>query len=1074
MKISKLMAIWGCFLVLENANATLSFSNDLSKFILLNDTSEIRIKSTGIYDNQDLGITNNLNRIDLVNSTNNVIIMDSDFELAEGFLSSVTCTVQGNGYSMIMNGDLTIPEMTTLKITSSLLIEGNGHTLFIDNFAQILTDTHATLTLRNLILRNSTNTSEKPAIEANGSDSKITFDGVEIKFNDDFWFKRGSLFFNNNVLYSGGSKFLYGSAQSSYIMPNSTLLFDKGTTFFYNPATTSNQLIVQQDPTSTIYFDGATLQTTPTGLSLINGQMFFENQINFDVGTEFNTSVFRLNQNDSGLSLRSLEWDFSGQFLAASGQTTGLNTNQIKIYQLNSTNLSQLDAVTYGPLSSSVNSAVWSSDGQYLAVGGSGAGIAGGFSNNDSLRIYYLNPATLTLNPVASVDFGSTATIKTIDWGGLDNRYLAVGGTGALPVGGFGNNDNLRIYYFDAFQNKLNAVTSYNFGDSVNSAQWDFSGSYLAVGGFQTSGSCRLNLFTFNPVTNALSLFDDKNFGVTSDTSINSIAWTSESQFLAVGGGSYSSAMTSTQNLIIYQFNPSNPVPLSFLTSANSVETTSTSYIQIQNLKWSSDNQLLLSSGINPISGNWSSDIYVFDSSSNIKLSELKQMSHASALVQYAAAWNPNVNLFATSSDNFININSLVGLSPKLVSNKDYTNYYSNVSTGTDGVYSMDWHPGGDYLAVAGQSAGAVGGFSNSDEIRIYRFGGGTESLHAAISSRYGQRVCAASWRPDGDYLAVGGINPTYAAGGFNNTDQVRIYGFTNNSLSPAISVSLGSSSAELYSMAWHPSGRYLALGCYNSEATGGFLAGVNLRIYSFDGTILTPIVGYDFGSATRTPAGMHWSPDGKYLAVGTCDGRPTSEPVTGNGLRIFEFQNDNSLVSRATWNTSGAVLSVNWEFDNRFIAVTYNNTTFKILYFTGSSIQEMKSWGDANFKNTDVKFSPDGKKIAYTAKNGASNNFGYLSIDDVALKNESFNFQKISGIFNLWSAAWRPDSKYLAVGAYNVGAGAQQISVFKVENLININRDSAEGLSIGNLVDANVLGNGLIIVNGVMEYAAE
>ena len=126
------------------------------------------------------------------------------------------------------------------------------------------------------------------------------------------------------------------------------------------------------------------------------------------------------------------------------------------------------------------------------------------------------------------------------------------------------------------------------------------------------------------------------------------------------------------------------------------------------------------------------------------------------------------------------------------------------------------------------------------------------------------------------------------------------------------------------------------------------------------------------------------------------------------------------------------------------------------------------------SFNNTDVRFSPDGKKIAHTAKNGASNNFGYLSIDDIALENESFNFQKISGIFNLWSLAWRPDSKYLAIGAYNVGENAQQISVFKVENLININRDSAKGLSIGNLVDANVLGNALIIVNGVMEYAAE
>lgn len=1074
MKILKLVAVLGCFLALNDANATLTFSNDMSKFILLNDTSEIRIKNTGTYDNQDLGITNNLNKIDLVTSTSNLIVMDSDFELAEGFLSSISCTVQGNGYSMIMNGDLTVPEMTTLKITSSLLIEGNGHTLFIDNFAQILTDTHATLTLRNLILKNAVNTPGKPPIAANGNDSKITLDGVEVEFTDDFWFKRGSLFFNNNVLYSGGSKFLYSSLQPSYVMPGSTLLFDKGTTFFYNPANTNNGLIIQQDPTAALYFDGSTLQTTPTGLNLQNGKMFFENQINFDVGTEFNTSVFRLNQNDVSISLRSLDWDFSGQYLAVSGQVTGVNTNQIKYYQLNSTNLALLGTIKYGPLSSIVYSAVWSPDGQYLAVGGSGAGVVPGFNNNDNLRIYYFDPATLTLNPVASVDFGITGTITSVDWGGLDDRYLAIGGTGAAVTGGFGNTNNLRIYHFDASQNKLNAVTSYNYGSSVNSAKWDFSGSYLAVGGFQTSGSCRLNLFAFDPVSNSLSLFDNKNFGIASDTSINSIAWTSESQFLAVGGGSFSSYTTSTQNLIIYQFNPANPTPLTFLTSANPVETTSTSYIQIQNLKWSSDNQLLLYSGINPGSGNWSSDIYVFDSSSNIKLSELKQMSHASGSNQYAAAWNPGNNLFVTSLSNLLNINSLVGLSPKLVSNQDYTTYYSTVSTGTNGVYSMEWHPGGNYLAVAGQSAGPVGGFSNTDEIRIYRFGSGTESLHAVTSQKYGQRVCASSWRPDGDYLAVCGINPSYGVGGFNNNDQLRIYKFANGMLSSEISVAIGSSSAELYSLAWHPNGNYLALGCYNSESVGGFLAGVNLRIYSFDGAILTPVVGYNFGSATRVPAGMNWSPDGKYLAVGTCDGRPTTSPVTGTGLNIFEFQNSNSLVSRATWNTSGAVLSVNWQFDNRFIAVTYNNTTFKDLYFTGSSIQEIKSWGDANFMNTDVKFSPDGKKVAYTAKNGATNNFGYISIDDIALKNESFNFQKISGIFNVSTLAWRPDSKYLAVGAFNVDTTAQQISVFKVDNLININRQSAEGLNIGNLVDANVLGNALIIVNGVMEYAAE
>ncbi len=1107
MRILKLIGLAVCLLMVCVAHATLNFSNNESEFILQNASSEIRIKNTGTYNELDLGIINNLNNIDFVNSTNNVLIMDDNFELASGFLSSVSCTVQGNGYSMIMNGDLTIPAMTTLKITSTLLIEGNGHTLFIDNFAQILTDTHATLTLRNLIIENAINTSQRPAIAANGSDSTITLDGVNLRFADDFWFNRGHMFFNNNVLYSGSSKFLYCSPQSSYIAPNSTLLFDKGTTFFYNPASTNNGLIVQQDPTSTIYFDGSTFQVTPTGLSLTDGQMFFENQVNFDVGTMFNTSVFTLNTNNINISLRSLDWDFTGQYLAASGQAVSGNTNQVQIYQLSSTTLSQLDTVKYGSLSSIVYSAVWSPDGKYLAVGGAGAGITGGFTNNNSLRIYYFNPATLNLsnNPVASVDFGSTATISSIDWGGLDNYYLAVGGMGALPVGGFSDNNNLRIYHFDSIQDTLTTVTSYPFGRSVNAAQWDFSGTYLAVGGYQTSGSCNLKLFSLDPVTNSLKSIQTISFDTATTTSINSIAWTSDSQFLAVGGGSYSSYATSIQNLAIYQFNPANipsTPPLTFLTFAAPVETASTDYIQIQNLSWGSANQLLLYSGINPGSGKWSSDIYVFDSTADIILSELKQMSHAAiSSAQYASAWNPNGILFATSLNNGINVNSLEGVSPALVASQNYT---TNYTSSVDGVFSIDWHPGGNYLAVAGHGAGAVvGGFSNTDQIRVYRFGGGNNALYANASESYGTAanttVSAMSWRPDGDYLALGGINPTYGAGGFNNFDQVRIYSFVDSAMSAITSVPLGPTSganaAALYSLAWHPSGEYLALGCYNTASVGGFLAGTNLRIYSFDGIRLAPVVGRNFVyySNNLTPAGLSWSPDGKYLAVGTCLGQPATKfdlslcPTTGTGLTVFEFQNSNSLVQRASWNgLSGAtaLLSVNWQFDDRYIAVTYNDNynplSYGILYFTGSLLEQINTWGNyvgssnVNFLDTNVKFSPDGTKIANTASNGAANNFGYLAVDDFNMQNPNFYYQKINGIFSIGSLAWRPDSKFLAVGAYNVDTNAPQIAVFEVDNLININRQSANGLSIESLVDANVLGSGLVIVNGIVSYATD
>jgi WD40 repeat protein len=261
-------------------------------------------------------------------------------------------------------------------------------------------------------------------------------------------------------------------------------------------------------------------------------------------------------------------------------------------------------------------------------------------------------------------------------------------------------------------------------------------------------------------------------------------------------------------------------------------------------------------------------------------------------------------------------------------------------------------------------------------------------------------------------------------------------------------------------------------------------LAGYNLRIYSFDGTTLVPVVGYNFGNNVITPAGINWSPDGKYLAVGTCQGRPSWSPTTGTGLTVFEFQNNNSLVQRATWNASSAVLSVNWQFDNRYIAVTYNNNynplAYGILYFTGHSLSQTKIWGNyvgasnVNFWNTDVKFSPDGTKIANTATNGVANNFGYLAIDDFNLQNPNFYYQKINGIFSIWSLAWRPDSKFLAIGTYNVNANAPQISVFEVDNLININRLAANGLDIGNLVDANVLGSGLVIVNGIVTYAVD
>lgn len=1087
MKILKLITILTCFIAFQNINATLTFSNEMSKFILLNEESEIRIKETGIYDNLDLGITSNLNNIDLINSTSNLIIMNNDFELDAGYLLSVSGTLQGNGYSMILYGDLIIPEMTTLKITSSLLIEGNGHTLLIDKFAQLLTDTHATVTLRNLILRNALNTPEKPALAGCGSDSKIAFDNVNINFGDDFWFKRGSMYFHNNNIYSGGSKMIYNSIQPIFVAPDSTLMFDKNTTLFYCPENTNQNLIIPQDPSSILYFDGATLQTTPTGLSLKEGYMFFENQVNLDVGTEFNIGSFILYQNSCGIDLRSMDWNYNGEFLAVSGKAVS-GSDQIKLYQLDTITqaINQIDSLSFGSLSSIAHCVAWSADGIYLAIGGCGASSSGGFSNSNNLRIYSFDHSTLTLQPITSIDFGSTSTINSVDWGGIDGYYLALGGEGALPVGDFNNNDNLRVYHFDRKLGNLNPAASYDFGDSVKSAKWSLGGLYLAVGGYQNP-NCDLELLYFDAVSNSLTNVDTKTFGIADETYINKLAWTKEGQFLAVGGGSYTDYTHSYTNITIYKFNPANTPALSFATLASPVETVRNDYLEIKDLIWNPESSLLLYTGLNPRTNTWSSDVYYFDSSLTASLSEFKQLSKGSASSQYCAGGNPRSNLFTTGFYDTINVNSLIDISPKVIDTEDYTDYYST----TSGIYSINWHPSGNYLVVAGSGASEIGGFSDTNGIRIYRFGTLSEVLDPITSQAYGEKVCSSQWSPDGEYLAVGGINPSYIPGVFNNYDHLRIYRFANNALSPILSVaaSSGATPAEIYSVAWHPSGKYIAIGCYNTENIGGFLSSTNLRIYSFNENVLIPVAGYDFGANTITPAAIEWSADGKYIAVGTCDGQPmtTTDPTSGVGLHIFEFDVSSTatIVKKATWNPSNtAVLNLSWVFDNRFIAANYNSNynplSFAMLYFNGNSIEEIQNWksytGSSNvdFFNSDVKFSPDGTKIAYASKNGANNNFGYLEITDVDLKNDPYHYQKVNGAFNIYSIDWRPDSKYIALGSFNVEKNAPQIAILKVNNLININRENLNGLDFGKLIELNLLGNALINVNGFVRYGVE
>ncbi|QQR48899.1 WD40 repeat domain-containing protein [bacterium] len=87
------------------------------------------------------------------------------------------------------------------------------------------------------------------------------------------------------------------------------------------------------------------------------------------------------------------------------------NASTVRAYSWNGSTLGTAITYAYG---TTVNTLRWSSDGQYMAVGGTGP------TNSNELQILSFNGATISL--VASVNQGTT--IPTVAWT-LDDRYLA-------------------------------------------------------------------------------------------------------------------------------------------------------------------------------------------------------------------------------------------------------------------------------------------------------------------------------------------------------------------------------------------------------------------------------------------------------------------------------------------------------------------------------------------------------------------------------------------------------------------------------------------------------------------------
>ena len=490
------------------------------------------------------------------------------------------------------------------------IIDGCGHTLTIGDWGQIFVDTNVTLTLRNMTIKTSPKSPNKPAIQLAALSSKLALDNVVFDLGSDFLFDQGQLFIHDDVAITGTSAFIYTSPKPSYITSGATWSFEQGTTFSIAPSTytdqpftagtaTSNNFIMLADQSAALSLNNCSLKTTFTGARFTKGMVLFDNKVALDTqaGSEISgltTPGQALVDYSSTASCVALSPD--GRYIAV-GAMNGGSVLYVYPFIGNAQLGSYLTEQSIG--GNAIPAVAWSPDGRFVAIG---------CDTGPQLRIYRFN-GTSTFPNVVNAYFG--LIVNSISWS-PDGKYLAVGGNNSSTP--------LIIYRFDGGVS-LTQVTTDNPGGTtvqINSVAWSPDGKYLVASARNAINSVRLQPYSFNGTT--LST-------VPSSTGVGnpcSVSWSPDGRFVAWG---WSNGGTLGM-LQIYRFNGTGgvtPVTQDFPLGN-----------QVNAAAWSPDGRFIMTCGMNGGAG-WYS-LYRFNTAS---LSALVSGA-AFGTVATTVAWSPD------------------------------------------------------------------------------------------------------------------------------------------------------------------------------------------------------------------------------------------------------------------------------------------------------------------------------------------------------------------------------------------------------------------------------------------------
>ncbi|MBX9831118.1 hypothetical protein K2X40_04120 [Candidatus Babeliales bacterium] len=374
----------------------------------------------------------------------------------------------------------TLQQDSVWQIISNAIIDGHGNTLIFEPHVQLLLESNVSVTLKNMYIQTTRNSPNIPIIRCFDQKGHVTLDNVTFDLADDFPFRTGRMFFYNDVRFTGTMDFIYQSVMQSYVAPQSLLTFDPGTTLYYYPSSTNQDLIQLQDKSSGIYLKGSatTLQTTHTGMRLTKGRLWMDNKVTLSTRAATTLDLVTQTTRANYGFVLSVDWSPNRKFLAIARKVFGgfFYSSEFRVYKFDGTNLTTVSTVSLPVLSSTLAPSwilKWSPDGRYIAIAG------GNFLVGNFFGIYSFDGTTVTFNSQATLNT-NPGSINYLAWS-PNGKHFALCYQQGFP-------NTLEIYQFNGAAAPTYITGYYYQGTGVSySASWSPDGTHLAVGAIHGS-----------------------------------------------------------------------------------------------------------------------------------------------------------------------------------------------------------------------------------------------------------------------------------------------------------------------------------------------------------------------------------------------------------------------------------------------------------------------------------------------------------------------------------------------------------------------------------------------------------